>query len=543
MNSRALRWIVILMSLALTGLVVFQIYWIDNVLNANKDRFQSDVHGALNNVASKIEKQEALHVAYDNLDTRFQLRSATSVREDTIELLESTFKKRLISIESIGEDSLKDMILLDFAYDFETSDIRESFNLHDNQIKQDTRKPDRKIGKEIKEISKHLDSTKIELQQFEGTLRRVVKKSEMVNVVIHELLAGKKNIQNRIDKEQLDSLLSVEFQNKGIDISYNFGVINKDKDSIIFAFSGSDISQLKGSDLRASLFSNDILHENNYLHVYFPEEDRFLVGKVWITLGSSFVFMLVIIFCFTYAILTIIQQKKISQIKNDFINNMTHEFKTPIATVSLACEALQDDQINTSAGMKERYMKVITDENKRLGLQVEKVLQMATLDKQDFKLKVDKVNIHDIIDKVLENTDLQVQKRGGVVHKELNAEYLVVEADEMHLTNIFYNLLDNANKYSSESPEITIRTKSSARGVFINIIDQGIGMSRDAVNKIFEKFYRVPTGNLHDVKGFGLGLAYVKSMIEAHGGSILVKSEPKSGSNFEIYLPFEYGKA
>ena len=221
---------------------------------------------------------------------------------------------------------------------------------------------------------------------------------------------------------------------------------------------------------------------------------------------------------------------------------MTHEFKTPIATVSLACEALQDEQIVASGSMRNRYMKIITDENKRLGLQVEKVLQMATLDKQDFKLKVDKVNVHEIIEKVLANIDLQVQKRGGHVHKQLEAEFLVVEADEMHLTNIIYNLLDNANKYSPEHPEIVIKTKSSAKGIFINIIDQGIGMSREALNKIFDKFYRVPTGNLHDVKGFGLGLAYVKSMIEAHGGSITVKSEPKSGSNFEIYLPFEYGK-
>lgn len=542
MTSRALRWIVALMSLALIGLVVFQINWIDNVLNANKDRFQSDVHEVLNNVAGKIEKQEALHVAYDNLDTRFKLRSATSVRKDTIELLESTFKKRLISIGSIGEDSLKDMILLDFAYDFETDDVRETFNLQNNQIKQDTRKIDRKIGGEIKELGKHVDSTKVEINQLEGTLRKVVKKSEMVNVVIHELLSGKKNIENRIDREQLDSLLSAEFSNMGIDIDYDYGVINMDRDSVIFAVPGNDLRRLKNSDLKASLFPNDILHENNYLYVYFPEERSFLFGKVWITLGSSFVFMLVIIFCFTYAILTIIKQKKISEIKNDFINNMTHEFKTPIATVSLACEALQDEQINTSKGMQERYMKIITDENKRLGLQVEKVLQMATLDKQDFKLKVDKVNVHDIIDKVLGNIDLQVQKRGGQISKQLNAEFLIVEADEMHLTNIIYNLLDNANKYSPENPDITIRTQSSAKGIFINIIDHGIGMSREAMHKIFDKFYRVPTGNLHDVKGFGLGLAYVKSMIEAHGGTISVKSELKRGSNFEIYLPFEYGK-
>ncbi len=542
MTSRALRWIVILMSLALTGLVIFQVYWIDNVLSANKESFQSDVHDVLNNVAAKIEKQEALHVAYDNLDIRFKLRSTSSVREDTIEFLESTFKKRLISIESIGEDSLKDVILLDFAYDFETNDLVETYNLHDNHIRQDTRKIARKIGKEIKELGRRLDSTKVELKQFEGTLLKVIKKSEMVNVVIHELLVGKKNIENRIDPQQLDSLLHIEFQNKGIDIAYDYGVINEDKDSIIFAFTGNDINYLKRSGLKTSLFPNDILHENNYLHVYFPEEDSFLVSKVWLSLASSFVFMLVIVFCFTYAILTIIKQKKISQIKNEFINNMTHEFKTPIATVSLACEALQDEQITTSQGMKVRYLKIITDENKRLGLQVEKVLQMATLDKQDFKLKVDKVNVHDIIEKVFENINLQVQKRGGCVYKQLNAEYRVVEADEMHLTNIIYNLLDNANKYSSESPEITIKTKSSAKGIFINIIDHGIGMSRDAVHKIFDKFYRVPTGNLHDVKGFGLGLAYVKSMIEAHGGSITVKSELKGGSDFEVYLPFEYGK-
>ena len=530
------------MSVALSGLVIFQVYWIDSVLTANKERFQSDVHDALNSVVDKIEKQEALHVVYDNFDTRFKLRSASAIRQDTIELVESTFQKRLISLANLPKDSVDNFVLLDFTYDFESNQFSESYELEKDVIKQESRDANNAIDKEIKSSRKLSDTARVEVRQLEGTLKRMAKKSEMVNVVIHELLSGKRKIENRLDKNELDSMLTSEFTNRGIDIPFDFGVFNTDRDSLIMIHSENDISRLENSTLKASLFPSDVLHESNYLHVYFPGENNVLVAKVWLTLASSFVFLVLIIFCFVYAILTIVRQKKVSEIKNDFINNMTHEFKTPISTISLACEALQDGQIQASEGMTDRYLKIITDENKRLGLQVEKVLQMATLDRHDFKLKIDQVNVHDIIEKALENINLQVEKRGGNVFKQLNAEYDIVEADETHLTNIVYNLLDNANKYSPEKPDITIKTESSAKGIFINIIDRGIGMSKEAANKIFDKFYRVPTGNLHDVKGFGLGLAYVKSMIEAHGGSISVKSELKKGSEFVVYLPFEYGK-
>ncbi|MEQ9426266.1 MAG: HAMP domain-containing sensor histidine kinase [Cyclobacteriaceae bacterium] len=530
------------MSLSLLGLIVFQIYWIDNVLKANEDRFQRDVHDALNSVVTRLEKQEALHVVHNNFDTRFKLRTAANVKKDTIEVVESTFQKRLISIESISEDSLENIVLLDFSYDFESDNVQDIFGLEDSLIQRETKKRDPSMEQEIREADTNRDSIKVQLGHLSGELRRVAKKSEMVNVVIHELLTGKREIENRINGPLLDSLLTIEFGNRGIDITYQYGVFNSDRDSLIFTSDSADDNAIIKSTLKASLYPNDILANVNFLHIFFPDQANFLISKIWLTLASSIILLLVIIFCFAYAILTIIRQKKLSEIKNDFINNMTHEFKTPIATVSLACEALQDSDLTTSQKMTEKYLKIIGDENKRLGLQVEKVLQMATLEKEDSKLKIDKVNVHEIIDNALANINLQVEKRGGSVMKDLKAEYQTVEADEMHLTNIIYNLLDNANKYSPDIPTITISTESAAKGIFINIIDKGIGMSKDALNKIFDRFYRVPTGNLHNVKGFGLGLAYVKSMVEAHGGSIRVKSEPQKGSNFEIFLPFEYGK-
>jgi two-component system phosphate regulon sensor histidine kinase PhoR len=249
------------------------------------------------------------------------------------------------------------------------------------------------------------------------------------------------------------------------------------------------------------------------------------------------VLVLVIIGIFGFAVYTIHTQKKISEIKNDFINNMTHEFKTPISTVALACEALQDDDVKKNEAFLKRYISIIQAENKRLGMQVEKVLQMATLDKKDFKLKLEPLDMHEVIDRALGNVNFQIEKREGIIDKQLQASHTSVIADEVHLTNIIYNLLDNANKYSPEKPKISIATKNYNGGIIVKISDNGIGMSKEVTGRIFEKFYREPTGNLHNVKGFGLGLTYVKTILDALGGSISVKSEVAKGSTFEIYLP------
>jgi two-component system, OmpR family, phosphate regulon sensor histidine kinase PhoR len=234
---------------------------------------------------------------------------------------------------------------------------------------------------------------------------------------------------------------------------------------------------------------------------------------------------------------TIMKQKKLAVIKNDFINNMTHEFKTPISTISLAVQVLKDDAIKKDENRLNRYIGIIQDENRRLGTQVEKVLQMALLDRGEVKLKLGMVNIHETIEQVLNNISVQIEQKDGIVNLELDADNPEIEVDEVHLTNIIYNLIDNANKYSPEKPEITIRTENVDNGLKISVLDKGIGMSKEQLSRIFEKFYRVPTGNLHDVKGFGLGLSYVKKMVESHNGSINVESKLGEGTVFEVVLP------
>ena len=224
--------------------------------------------------------------------------------------------------------------------------------------------------------------------------------------------------------------------------------------------------------------------------------------------------------------------------KTDFINNMTHEFKTPIATISLASDSITNASIINNPDKIRRFAEIIKQENKRMNGQVEKVLQMALIERDTLRLNLTAVNLHEIITQALGNISLQVEKKEGIVSEILKAERPVVEGDMNHLSNVINNLLDNANKYSPEKPDITISTRNVSNGVEVTVSDKGIGMTKEAKKKIFEKFYRVHTGNVHDVKGFGLGLSYVKTMITAHKGSIDVKSEPNKGSSFILFFPF-----
>jgi two-component system phosphate regulon sensor histidine kinase PhoR len=277
--------------------------------------------------------------------------------------------------------------------------------------------------------------------------------------------------------------------------------------------------------------------KENYLYIFFPEKSQYIIKQLWIPLASSILFIGVIIWCFIYAIRVIYRQKALSDIKNDFINNMTHEFKTPLATVSLAVEALQDPELSSQNRFRDRYLGIIKDENKRLVSQVENVLQAAALEKQDFKLKLEKVDISEILTESVDHFSLQIENRAGELNFENELEHPVLSADKFHLTHIFNNLLDNANKYSPENPKIHVKAWENEDQIYVSVTDQGIGMSKDAQRKIFDKFYRVPTGNVHDVKGFGLGLSYVKTMVQAHMGDIRVKSEIGKGSTFIINLP------
>jgi two-component system phosphate regulon sensor histidine kinase PhoR len=259
-------------------------------------------------------------------------------------------------------------------------------------------------------------------------------------------------------------------------------------------------------------------------------------------LTLSGLLILVIIFSFYYTISTIFRQKKLSDVKNDFINNMTHEFKTPISTISLACEVLNDRSIAKTPERVDNYVKMIKDENSRLGLLVENILQTAILDKGEFRLKITPVDIHNVIEQAISNIQLAVSKKEGEILTHLDATQFTLQVDRVHMTNVIYNLIDNALKYSNEKPVITVSTKDTAAGIAISVQDNGIGISKENQKKIFEKLYRVPTGNVHNVKGFGLGLSYVKAIVEKHGGTVSVASELNKGSTFTIHLPMQHNE-
>ena len=244
--------------------------------------------------------------------------------------------------------------------------------------------------------------------------------------------------------------------------------------------------------------------------------------------------LLVLILCFGYTIFSILRQKKVSEMKTDFINNMTHEFKTPVSTIMIASEALKDQEIVADKARVARLAHVIYEENARLGSHIERVLNVARIEKNDFKLEKKPLDVNDMIAVVVDSMELKLQKNNAVITLQLDAENAIISADELHFSNVIYNLIDNAIKYSPDTPEITISTFNKNDQLVIRVADKGIGMNRDQQTKIFEQFYRIPTGNVHDVKGFGLGLSYVNTIVKRLNGTISVRSEKEKGSEFEL---------
>ncbi len=380
----------------------------------------------------------------------------------------------------------------------------------------------------------------------------------------NQMLEARQKLEDRLHFELLDSLIKAEMRTKGIDIPYNFVVERR---------STNDIQRLRNpkNALNAQLASNpikgDSLHKiffeknpkttekiikagfttpifvfrntgNRYfLHLDFSQQHSLLLRNMIEMLLSSLALIALVIYCFVKAIRTILKQKKMSEMTTDFINNMTHELKTPIATVALACEALQDkDMMDKLPHQRSRYINMIQEENQRLQTQVEKVLHIAKLDKGEIALQYEEVDLNEILPDITSQMALQVESRGGKIDLELNATKNMVYSDKNHLSHIILNLLDNANKYSPDKPNILVKTQDTETGVKISVTDCGQGMTKDQQCKVFDKFYRVSTGNIHNVKGFGLGLSYVKTMTEALGGKVSVKSELGKGSTFEVMI-------
>lgn len=345
------------------------------------------------------------------------------------------------------------------------------------------------------------------------------------------------NIIESIDTTLLDGLLNKYFDYFELNNEFRYAIVKSDNDSAVFYHKGIVSEKITVKPHKACL-TCIWKPEEYHLEVYFPNKTRSIIIEMAGWLIVSIAFLFVVVFAFAYIVLTIIRQKKLSEMKSDFINNMTHELKTPISSIALASEVLINSNGKTPTAKTQRYLKIINNENQRLRLLAEKVLQISQLEKQEIKLNKSNEDIHELIVDTVENRCLEHCDKPVNVDYELNAERYELSVDKMHITNIIANIVDNAYKYSGDKPEIKVSTKNNNGSFQFAVEDNGIGMSREAQKYIFDKFYRVHTGNLHDVKGFGLGLYYVKTMIEAHGGKINVKSEEGKGSRFIIEIPF-----
>ena len=333
----------------------------------------------------------------------------------------------------------------------------------------------------------------------------------------------------------LESLLKSEFKTRNISLDFEYWIYDCFTDSMIYG-NYVNTSEEQIIEKQKTFLPTKWNKNGHSFGVYFPKKEGYIVSQMGIWLFSSVILLIVIIF-FSYTMFVILKQKRLSEITTDFINNMTHEFKTPISTINLSSEVLMNPEIINNPERLKKYSEIIYDENNRLKNMVERLLQMATFDSTDFKLNKSELDVHEIIKQSAERFNLSLNEREGKIEFSLNVEKPVIIADKVHLINIFANLIDNAIKYSAEKPILKINTKNSKNEIEISFEDNGIGISKEAQRQVFKKFYRVPTGNIHNVKGFGLGLNYVKIMVEAHKGTINLKSELNKGSVFTVVLP------
>lgn len=339
-----------------------------------------------------------------------------------------------------------------------------------------------------------------------------------------------------LSQYELRQIIKMELVRKNIRQPFEYCISNESRIPIMFS-TGYKEEFFTSSNNYPKMLSGDNIVNNEMLNVYIIEPENYFQKHLATLLLFSILFTSVIIAAFVLTIKTMFSQKRLSEIKSDFINNMTHEFKTPIATISLASDALKNEKVASNRDQIEYYRQIIKEENKRMNQQVEKILQASQLEKDEIKMAFKKLNVHDIIHRVADNATLQMEEANVTFTSEYNATNAIIQADEVHLMNIIFNLLDNAIKYSKENPSIKIVTSNHGKMLLIKVIDNGIGMDKETQKNVYEKFFRAHTGNLHNVKGFGLGLTYVKKIIEAHHGKIDVESELGKGSTFTISLP------
>ena len=491
------------MACAFIGFIYVQITYMENMIEMRNAQFSESVMRSLNSVSQQLEQDETKYFLEEDIaDLGVLYPNATNS---------------------------------DFSYTIPASDGTSKLLIKGNLNSVKVKKADT----DQEQISK---SFKDKYQSVQETLKgQYLYQKGLLNEVILNILSQSSNrpIEERADSSTVNTYLHQQLQSNGLDIPFEFALINRTSGLIYKSNGYEPDNSSERNTYTQVLFPNDPIGKMTYLSVTFPTKKNIIISSIRFMI-PSFVLSFILLVIFIVTITIAFRQKRLTEMKNDFINNMTHEFKTPISTISLAAQMLNDDSVRKSPSMLQHISGVINDETKRLRFQVEKVLQMSMFNRQKATLKLQDVDANALIDNVVHTFKIKVEKYGGSIETKLDAEDPIVNVDEMHFTNVIFNLLDNAVKYRKEDTPLLLKvnTRNIADDkIQITISDNGIGIKKEDLKRIFEKFYRVSTGNRHDVKRFGLGLAYVHKMITELKGQIEVTSEYNKGSDFIITLP------
>lgn len=528
--SRTILWIVsVFLALAMVAMILVQVYWIRRYLDAEEHQLGLAVSGVLSDISDELVQNETVISILDEIrppvlqhqsqavwNFHIDARSSYDRSNQTTDLSDSEEENNLFSYRAPDRSLVNQQVAM----------INDSLLV---VLGEDPSIPDT-----ILVSAMHPDLVR-------RTLRtQVIKQEYFVDHIVKQMLMEEGEVMDNISKNMIEASLTEKLTSRGVDYPFEYAVYEMGHPPYFSSENFNEYEQVRY--FRRSLFPNSVFNRSTYISVYFPQEKQLLRKQMGIMGGSSLMITIFIIIMFSLTLYIMFKQKRLSEIKNDFVNNMTHELKTPISTISLASQMLSDRSIPDKQKNLGHISRIIQTESKQLGYQVERVLQMAIFDHGELKLKKEAVDMHDIIETVAQNFLLQMDKRGGKLEFHPEADQAVVSGDLVHLTNVVSNLMENAMKYSLRNPEITISTRNLNRSIVVSVADNGMGISKEDQKRIFEKFYRVPTGNVHNVKGFGLGLSYVKLIVEEHHGTIGIKSEPNKGSRFDIHLPLEEPK-
>lgn len=504
MNKRLIWMISVLMALSVIGLLFIQVFYVRNVIEIHREQFGQNVRQSMIATVRHLDEEETRYLLEAKLD-QVETSSLYTQMGNSLPFQEG---------------------------------LKLSFNTYSGLSADLTIKGAASEMAKIQNGGIFLGRRFLSMPE---TYRDhyLYQKGVLDDVVIDIISsATQRSIRERADSAVIESFLRERLDTTGIKLPFEFAVVNS---AGIVQYKSAGYSPSTSADIfTQTLFPRTDSGDDRYfLKVYFPTKDHYLSGSAGYMI-PAFVFTLILLGLSVYTIVVAFRQKKLSEMKTDFINNMTHEFKTPLSSISLAAQMLADPDIRKSPAMLQQLSQVVRDETKRLRFQVDKVLQMQMFERSQISMHLTEVDANATVHNIVNTFNLRVEKHGGKIKASLDAENAFVEVDEMHFTNVISTILDNAIKYRSEERPLQIKVEShniSDNRLEISIADNGIGIKKDYIKKVFDKFYRVPTGNVHDVKGFGLGLAYAKMIMTELGGSISVESEHNIGTKFIIILP------